>query len=122
VAGGKGAVTEVFGGGGGFALGRNAPAVASDFLKFISSADRQRARAADGDMIPTVLGAEDALTDTNLRVVARTLTAATGFQLYLDQAYPPAIGQQVNDSVADLVAGKATPTQVVKAITEAARR
>ena len=122
VAGGKGVATEVFGGGGGFAVGRDAPAKATDFLKFISTVERQRVLAAKGSMIPTVTGAEDALTDPQLQVVARTLAAATGFQLYLDQAYPPAIGAQVNDSVADLLAGKANPTQVVRAITEAARR
>jgi raffinose/stachyose/melibiose transport system substrate-binding protein len=50
-----------------------------------------------------------------------TLTNATGFQLFLDQAYPPAIGQQVNDSVAALIAGSASPEAVAQAITKTAK-
>ncbi len=54
-------------------------------------------------------------------MVADSLVKATGFQLFLDQAYPPAVGQEVNDSVADLIAGKKTPQQVTASITEAAK-
>jgi raffinose/stachyose/melibiose transport system substrate-binding protein len=53
--------------------------------------------------------------------VAQTLAAATGFQLYLDQAYPPAVGAQVNDSVAELIAGKKTPEAVTADITKVAK-
>ena len=48
-------------------------------------------------------------------MVADSLANATGFQLYLDQAYPPAVGQEVNDSVAELIAGAKTPEQVAAA-------
>ena len=50
-----------------------------------------------------------------------SLASATGFQLFLDQAYPPAVGQEVNDSVAQLIGGSKTPQQVVDAITEVAK-
>jgi raffinose/stachyose/melibiose transport system substrate-binding protein len=122
VDGGKGSATDAFGGGGGFAIGKNAPPVALDFLKFISSIDNQRKLATQGSILPTVKGAEDAVKDPNLATVAKTLASATGFQLYLDQAYPPAVGQQVNDSVAELLAGKSSAEQVVKAITDVAQR
>jgi raffinose/stachyose/melibiose transport system substrate-binding protein len=69
-----------------------------------------------------VKAAGDAVTDPNLKLVADTLAKSTGFQLYLDQAYAPAVGQQVNDSVAELLAGKASPEQVVQAITTAAKQ
>jgi raffinose/stachyose/melibiose transport system substrate-binding protein len=66
-------------------------------------------------------GAEDAIRDPNLKIVHQALVSATGFQLYLDQAYPPAIGQQVNDSVAELVAKSASPAAVAQAIAKTAK-
>jgi raffinose/stachyose/melibiose transport system substrate-binding protein len=121
VEGGKGKITEAFGGGGGYAVGKNAPKQAVDFLKTLTSVDNARKMAGNG-LLPPVKGADDGVKDPNLQLVAKTLASATGFQLYLDQAYAPAVGQQVNDSVADLLAGKATPEQVVKAVTDAAKR
>ncbi|GII24492.1 extracellular solute-binding protein [Planosporangium mesophilum] len=122
VEGGKGAVTEAFGGGNGFAVGRNAPPATIEFLKFLVQVDNQRKAAATGAVVPVVKGAEDAIKDPNIAAVQKTLAAATGFQLFLDQAYPPAVGQQVNDSVAELIAGKASPQQVVRAVTDAAHK
>jgi raffinose/stachyose/melibiose transport system substrate-binding protein len=42
-------------------------------------------------------------------------------QLYLDQAYAPAVGQAVNDAVQQLFAGKASAEQVSKKIADAAK-
>ena len=64
---------------------------------------------------------EDAIKDPNLKQVHEVMAKATGFQLYLDQAYPPAIGQQVNDSVAALVARSASPEAVARAIAQTAK-
>ncbi|GAA3385229.1 extracellular solute-binding protein [Streptomyces racemochromogenes] len=120
VDGGAGRATEVLGGGGGFALRKGAPKEALDFLKFFVLENQSRLLASNG-YLPVVRGAESGLTDANRRAVADTLAGATGFQLFLDQAYPPAVGQEVNDSVADLIAGRKTPEQVTTAITEAAK-
>lgn len=120
VDGGVGRATEVFGGGGGFALRKGAPKEALDFLKFFVLENESKLLASNG-YLPVVKGAERQLTDANKKVVADHLVKATGFQLFLDQAYPPAVGQEVNDSVADLIAGKKTPEQVTRSITEAAK-
>ncbi|MFJ9810536.1 extracellular solute-binding protein [Streptomyces sp. NPDC101158] len=120
VDGGVGQATEVFGGGGGFALRKGAPKEALDFLKFFVLENESKLLASNG-YLPVVKGAESQLTDADRKVVAASLVKATGFQLYLDQAYPPAVGQEVNDSVADLIAGKKTPEQVATSITEAAK-
>jgi raffinose/stachyose/melibiose transport system substrate-binding protein len=122
VDGGKGKITDVFGGGGGFAVGKNAPDAAVEFLRFIAQPDNARLEAKTAGVLSVVKAASDAVTDPNLKLVGQTLAASTGFQLYLDQAYAPAVGQQVNDSVAELTAGKATPEQVAKAITDAAKQ
>lgn len=121
VDGGRGAVTDVFGGGNGFAVGRDAPPAAVDFLKFISQAENHRKAVATGVVLPVIEGTQDAVDDPSAAAVAATLGKATGFQLYLDQAFAPAVGQTVNDSVAALIAGTMSPEDVTKAITAAAQ-
>ncbi|GAA2081899.1 extracellular solute-binding protein [Actinomadura alba] len=121
VDGGQGAATEVFGGGSGHALSKDAPKAAVDFLKWFASIDVDRRLVESKGYQPVVKGAESALTDPNLKIVNQTLGSATGFQLFLDQAFPPAVGQEVNDSVAALIAGKSTPEQVTQKITQTAK-
>lgn len=118
--GGKGSPTEVLGGANGFAVGKNAPPEVFEFLKFLLSPDSQR-KAAVAGVLPVTAGAESALEDPNLKLVHDALKSATGFQLYLDQAFPPAIGQQVNDSVAELVARSSSPEAVAQAIAKTAK-
>ncbi|MEV4165715.1 extracellular solute-binding protein [Nonomuraea dietziae] len=121
VEGGKGAITDAFGGGQGFAVGADAPAEAVEFLKFISDPARHREAITNAFALPVIKGTEDAVTNPALKLVVENLTGASGFQLYLDQAYPPAVGQEVNDSVAQLIVGGKTPEEVVKSITETAK-
>ncbi|EGX56675.1 sugar ABC transporter solute-binding protein [Streptomyces zinciresistens K42] len=121
VDGGEGAVTEVFGGGGGHALRSGAPQAAVDFLKFFASEATDRELVGKTGVLPVVPGAESALTDPNLKAVQAQLKSATGFQLYLDQAYAPAVGQEVNDSVGALIAGSGSPQQVAASITRTAK-
>ncbi|XRQ14580.1 extracellular solute-binding protein [Actinomadura welshii] len=121
VEGGQGAVTDVFGGGNGFALGKDAPDEALDFLAFLMNEQNEREMVASGGFMPVVKGAESALDDANRKMVAEALNNSTGFQLYLDQAFPPAVGQEVNDSVASLIAGKKTPQAVTESVTKVAK-
>ncbi|HLU71987.1 MAG TPA: extracellular solute-binding protein [Nonomuraea sp.] len=121
VEGGKGAITEAFGGGGGMAVGADAPQEALDFLKFLTNKENHTKAVETGAVLPVLKGVEEAVKDENLKTVATTLAGATGFQLYLDQAYPPAVGSEVNDSVAELMAGTKTPEQVAQDITEVAK-
>ncbi|MBT2413055.1 extracellular solute-binding protein [Streptomyces sp. ISL-12] len=121
VEGGKGALTEVFGGANGHALRRDAPQAAVDFLKFFASEATDRELVTKTGVLPVVPAAESALTDADLKAVQQQLKGASGFQLYLDQAYAPAVGQEVNDSVAALIAGSKSPEQVAESITKVAK-
>ncbi|MFD9097647.1 extracellular solute-binding protein [Streptomyces collinus] len=121
VEGGNGKITEVFGGGGGHALRKGAPQGAHDFLEFFAAETTDRELVRKTGVLPVVPAAEDVLTDPNLKAVQTQLKAATGFQLYLDQAYAPAVGQEVNDSVAALIAGSRSPAQVTRSITRTAK-
>ncbi|TDC66057.1 extracellular solute-binding protein [Actinomadura sp. GC306] len=121
VEGGPGAVTDVFGGGNGFAVSKDAPKEALDFLTFFMNEQNEREQVTSGASMPVVKGAESALEDPNRKMVAEALNNAAGFQLYLDQAFPPAVGQEVNDSVASLIAGKKSAQEVTQAVTKAAQ-
>ncbi|MCI3278741.1 extracellular solute-binding protein [Streptomyces cylindrosporus] len=121
VEGGKGAITEVFGGGGGHALRKGAPQAAFDFLKFFASEATDLELVKKTGTLPILPAAEKALSDPNTKAVQAQLNAATGFQLYLDQAYAPAVGQEVNDSVSALIAGSKSPEQVTQSITKTAK-
>ena len=120
VEGGQGQATDVFGGGNGHALSKDAPKEAVDFLAFLVNNENERKLVSSGAFMPVVKGAESGL-DKNRKLVADALNAATGFQLYLDQAFPPAVGQEVNDSVAALLGGKKTPQQVTESVTKVAK-
>ncbi len=120
VEGGAGDPADALGGGNGFVVGKNAPPETVDFLKYISSVDSQREQAKIGLSVPVVKGAEDALTDPLLKLVQQGAAAAKYFQLYYDQALPPAVGSAVNDAVQGLFAGTLTPEQAAQAIEDVA--
>jgi raffinose/stachyose/melibiose transport system substrate-binding protein len=116
IKGGKGKVTEVIGGGNGYALGKNAPQAAIEFLKFITNKENNAYNAEISSIIPTTKGAEVGLKDPNAKMVKAIVDQCTFFQLYLDQAFPPAVGGAVNDAVQTILAGSATPAQACAAI------
>ncbi|HEX9027988.1 MAG TPA: extracellular solute-binding protein, partial [Anaerolineales bacterium] len=122
VEGGAGDVTDVIGGGNGFAIGKNAPPEAIDFVKFLTSADTQSQMAGLGMGIPVVKGGEAGLTDPNMVAVQKDFAAAKYFQLYYDQYLPPAMGSVLNDAVQTIFAGTATPEQAAQAIQDAAKQ
>ncbi|MEU8317430.1 extracellular solute-binding protein [Nonomuraea sp. NPDC048881] len=121
VEGGKGSIGDAFGGGNGLSVGADAPPQAVEFVKFMTRMDQHTKAVAAGGVLPVLKGEESAVKDANLKQVATLLAGASGYQLYLDQAYPPAVGQQVNDSVAELIAGTKTPEQIGQDISEVAK-
>jgi raffinose/stachyose/melibiose transport system substrate-binding protein len=127
VEGGAGDVTDVMGGGNGFAIGKNAPPEAIDFVKYLTAPEQQKRVALTGGGIPVVKGGEAGLTDPNTKanpnmvVVQKSLAAAKYFQLYYDQYMPSAMGSIINDAVAKLYAGTSTPEQVAQEIEAGAK-
>jgi raffinose/stachyose/melibiose transport system substrate-binding protein len=120
VEGGAGAATDGFGGGDGFAVGKDAEPEAVQFLEFITNVDNARIVGATGTTLPVTKGAEDSITDPYQLAVLEGLSQASFVQLYLDQYFTPELGAAVNDAVATLFAGTATPEEVTEAITAAA--
>lgn len=120
VGGGAGAATDAFGGGNGFGIGKDAEPEAVDFVKWLTSADAQVACAEAGFCIPVVKGGEAGLSDPLLITLQETLSQAEYFQLYYDQALPPAVGSVVNDSVQGIFAGTLSPEEAAQAIEDSA--
>lgn len=116
VEGGVGDVTDVIGGGNGFAIGKDAEPEAIDFVKYLTNQANQTVIAASGTGIPVVKGAEVGLTDPNLLLVQQSFAQAKYFQLYYDQILPSAMGGVINDAVQKLFADTATPAEVAAEI------
>ncbi|HLY25987.1 MAG TPA: extracellular solute-binding protein [Aggregatilineales bacterium] len=124
ITGGTGLATDVFGGGDGLAVGKNAPDAAVDFLKFASSTKYQIMGADPNIGVtvpPTVKGTDSAITDPILQTIIKARDSATYFQLYYDQFLPPATAGAVLDSVQAVFAGTDTPQQAAQAIQDAAK-
>ena len=122
IEGGVGDVSDVVGGGNGFAIGKNAPPEAIDFVKYLTSAENQKLIASHGTGIPVVKGGEAGLTDPNMQAVQKAFAAAKYFQLYYDQYLPPAMGSVLNDAVQGIFAGTSTPQQAAQTIEDSAKQ
>ncbi|MET0697272.1 MAG: extracellular solute-binding protein [Acidimicrobiia bacterium] len=120
VEGGAGAATDGFGGGDGFAVGKDAPPEAIQFLEYITAVDQAIRTGETGTTLPVTAGAEVSVTDPLQQEVLEGLGQASFVQLYLDQYFTPELGAAVNDAVATLFAGTATPEEVTESITAAA--
>lgn len=119
VDGGAGGPTDAFGGGNGFAVGKDAPAEAVDFLGFITNAENQRTWARNSGL-PVNTEAGDAVADPNMQAVLEGLNTSTFLQLYLDQYFTAEVGAVVNDQTALLFAGEISPEDAAAAITTVA--
>jgi raffinose/stachyose/melibiose transport system substrate-binding protein len=119
VEGGAGVGTDAFGGGDGFAVGRDAPPEAVEFLAFITNADNQRTWATNSGL-PVNSEAVDAVADPNMQMVLEGVNNSTFMQLYLDQFFTPEVGASVNDQTQLLFALETTPEEAASAITAVA--
>jgi raffinose/stachyose/melibiose transport system substrate-binding protein len=120
VEGGQGDANDAVGGGNGFAIGKDAEPEAIDFVKFLTSKENQQALVKINVAIPVVKGGEEAMTDPLMITLQESLAKAQYFQLYYDQALPPAMGSVINDSVQGIFAETLTPEQAAQAIEDSA--
>lgn len=121
VEGGAGNPTDAVGGGNGFAIGKDAPPEAIDFVKYLTRAESQIQCAEEGFCIPVVQGGEAGLSDPLLSTIQQSLAQAEYFQLYYDQALTPALGSVVNDSVQGIFADVLSPEEAAQAIEDSAK-
>ena len=112
VEGGAGLVTDIVGGGNGYAIGKDAEPEAIDFVKYLTNLDNQKIVASTNMGIPVAKGASESITDPNMVLVADAVANSTYYQLYFDQVLPSAMGSIINDAVQKIFAGTATPEEV----------
>lgn len=122
VEGGAGDPNDAVGGGNGFAIGKDASPEAIDFVKYLSRPESQAQLAEIGVAIPVVKGGEAGMTDPLMITLQQSLAKAQYFQLYYDQALPPAMGSVINDSTQGLFAGTLTPEQAAQMIEDSAQQ
>ncbi len=122
VAGGAGDPNDAVGGGNGFAIGNNASPEAIDFVKYLTRAESQVQLAEIGVIIPVIKGGEAGLADPLMITLQQQLAKAEYFQLYYDQALPPAMGSVINDATQGLFAGTLTPEQAAQEIENSAQQ
>jgi raffinose/stachyose/melibiose transport system substrate-binding protein len=119
---GKGVQTAALGGGDGYSCSWKAPRQAcTQFLQYLVSADVQKRWAGLNVGLPTMQGTSSAVADPNLKNLIDFRGKVPYVQLYLDIAFVTSVGQALDDATANQFAGTATPDQVVKAITDAAK-
>jgi raffinose/stachyose/melibiose transport system substrate-binding protein len=96
VEGGVGDPNVTFGGLNGWAISKNAPDAAVDFMRWFTSVEQQRRLATKMGLVPVAIGAEDGVVDPLVRVSAEVLGMSPYHQNYLDQDLGPNLGRTVN--------------------------
>ncbi len=120
VEGGQGDPTAQLGGGDAWAVAEGAPDEAVEFIKYLLS-DEVQTGFAENDMgLPTNPAASGSVSDPALAELLEVRDASPFVQLYFDTAFGASIGGAMNDEIALLFAGDATPQDVVDATQEAA--
>jgi len=123
VPGSKALPGSLLGGGDGYACSWKAPQPAcAQFLQYLDSPSVQNRIGSTSLGLPVRKGTESSVKDPNLRTVLAFRSKSPFIQLYLDIAFSQAIGQALDNAIADQFAGKATPAQVVAKIAGAAKK
>ena len=114
--------TVTMGGGDAFGVYKDAPDIAVKFAEYLVSDEVQKAFAAAGSGIPANPAAADSITDENLKAIAAGLAGSSYVQLWLDSALGPEFGNPLNDAIVNLMGGKGTPEDIVKALKDTAAK
>jgi raffinose/stachyose/melibiose transport system substrate-binding protein len=123
IPGSKALPGSLLGGGDGYACSWKAPQPAcAQFLAYLDSPTVQNRIGSTSLGLPVRKGTENSVKDPNLRTVLKFRSASPFIQLYLDIAFSQAIGQALDNAIADQFAGKASPQQVVQKIVKAAKK
>jgi raffinose/stachyose/melibiose transport system substrate-binding protein len=121
VDGGQGAADAALGGGDGFACSYKAPPQCVDFLKFLVSVDQQKKYGPLNVGLPVAKGSESSVSDPVLKDLLAFRNKASYIQTYFDVQYVTSVGKALNDAIARQFSGDASPAEVVKLISDAAK-
>lgn len=114
VAGGQGDPAAALGGGDAWAVSQGAPDAAVDFVKYLLADEVQKGFAERDMGLPTNPSASGSVKDPALAGLLKVRDDSPFVQLYFDTAFGQAVGGVMNDQIALLFAGKATPQDIVE--------
>lgn len=120
VDGGEGDPTAALGGGDAWAVSEDAPDQAVDFVNYLLSDEVQQGFAERDMGLPTNPAATGSVTDPALASLIEVRDAAPYVQLYFDTAFGASVGGAMNDEIALMFAGEASPEDIVEATQSAA--
>lgn len=108
------------GGGDAWAVSNDAPDVAVEFVEYLLSDEVQQGFAENSMGLPTNPTATDKVADPALAGLLEVRDSAPHVQLYLDTAFGASVGGAMNDAIALMFAGEASPQDIVDAVQNAA--
>jgi raffinose/stachyose/melibiose transport system substrate-binding protein len=112
----------MMGGGGGYSLSANAPKEAFEFLEFLVTKPQQEAYSKAFVTIPVNKAAQSAVTESYNVSALQAFNKAAYTMQFLDTVYGQNVGNAMNTAVVNLLAGKGTAADIVKATNEAAAK
>ena len=122
ISGGKGEPGSILGGVDGYSCSQNAPAACVDFLNYIATTEQQTAYYKAYNSPPVNTEAQKAVSEPYLQDVVKTYNAAPFVSQWLDTVYGQNVGNALNVSVVNLLAGKGTAAGIVQATADAAKK
>ncbi|RZS62802.1 extracellular solute-binding protein [Xylanimonas ulmi] len=111
---------DQMGGGDAWEVSTSAPDAAVDFAKYLLSDEVQQGFAERDMGLPTNPAATDSISNATLKQLIPVRDAGGNTQLYLDTRLGAAIGNPMNDAIAQVFAGNPGPQEIVDAIQSAA--
>ncbi|MGC5583764.1 ABC transporter substrate-binding protein [Ornithinimicrobium sp. W1679] len=113
VEGGEGDPEAQLGGGDAWGVAADAPEQAVDFVRHLLSDEIQQGFAERDMGLPTNPNVTDAVSDPALAQLLEVRDSAPYVQLYFDTAFGQSVGGAMNDAIALMFAGQASPQDIV---------
>ena len=120
--GGAGDATAMMGGVDGFTCYVDAPAACADFLNFIAEKENQEGYAEAFVTLPASKDAQSVVTDPALQDVLAAYNDAAYVSVWLDTLFGQNVGNALNTSVVEMLAGSGSPDKIVDAVNAAAAK
>ena len=123
MSGGKGEPGSMMGAVDGYSCSAKAPKQAcTDFLNYMTTKDVQEQYYKAFNAIPANESAQSVVTEPYLKTVLTAYNKAPFVSNYLDTLYGQNVGNALNTSVVDLLAGKGSVNDIVKTVNQAAAK
>ncbi|QZN85631.1 extracellular solute-binding protein [Cellulomonas sp. C5510] len=122
VDGGEGDPSAMMGGVDGFSCYVDAPAECADFLNFAAQKEYQENYATAFVTLPASKDAQGVVTDPALKDVLTAYNDAAYVSVWLDTLFGQNVGNALNTSVVDMLAGNGSPDAIVETVNAAAAK